>query len=667
MKLRSVAVVGCALAWTGHCLATEPGEKEGPSPQNLGSIEVHGQRTADPVADPQTPLRSEELTTTTIPKEEIELSRPRTAAEALLFSPSFELRRKGRKNALQLSIRGSGNTTVLFDGIRLGTKEDARFVDYLPAALLQGVRVIRDSTGLLYGPPELTGAGGVMGYGGVVDFQLLDPPKEGHHGELRAEIGRFNENLQHLHLTGALTDTLGYVISADRDASDGPNDENMAHEFEHFLGRLVWNYWGDSTLTLNVLREDGTRELQASEPGTQFTGWTEEYDPWRATITTLALNHCWTDDISTQVEAFYRDLDATYTKATSTTYEENDVHERKKGVTLRQTIRLPEANILRIGGGYAQWDNPTGKLYYMGMERREEEYSLFAQDELTVLPDRLTVDAGFRWDRTYLKNGVLGNGPGFVAGRPVGITDTWEDPAVSWSAGANLRLTERQNCTARFAVSQQAIGSDVIAKVAGEELDDAEETRAELGYHFCVNPQFDFTLTGFWSNIQNGLVYAGPWSVDPHYATWRNADFERFGVEFLTEGKITEQLSYYANVLWMTGTVGSGSADEEHDNSMPRWEAGSGLRYTAGAWRGSLSAKYTSGYQDDFSTKPLRQWNLGNYWLMDANAAYVFTLGNGLEYEVYGGVRNGFNEHYETFPGYPDPGMVLYVGGAVRW
>jgi outer membrane cobalamin receptor len=665
MKLKPETVlVSLLLAYGGDLCADDNGPV---SPEKMDTIEVHAKKSEDPVVVPLAPVRSQELTTVTVPREEIELSRPRTATEALDFVPSFLRKRKGRKNALSLTIRGAGNANVLFDGIHLGTKEDARFADYLPASLLQDIRVIRDSTGLLYGPPQLTGPGGVMGYGGVIDFRLLDPPKEGHHGELRAEIGRFNENLEHLHLAGALTDTLGYVVSADRNASDGPDDENMAHEFEHFFGRLVWRYEGESTLTLNVLREDGTRELQKAEAGSVFTGWIEEYDPWRTTITTLALNHLWSDDLSTHIEAFYRDMDATYEKATAKTYEENNLHERKKGVVLRQTVRFPAANVLRVGGSYAEWDNPTGKLYYMGMERREEEHALFLQDELSLIPDRLTVDAGVRWDRTYLRNGVLANGPGFVAGKPVAVTDVWEEPSLSWSVGANLRLTERQSCTARFGIAEQSAGSDTISN-SGESLDGPEETRAELGYHICVSPRLDLTVTGFWTTIQNGLVYDGPVTIDDEtYASWANADLERLGVEVVAEGKITESLGYFANLLWMNATVTSGDADEDHDDKVPRWLAGAGLRYVDGAWRGSASVKYTTEYQDDFSTKPQREWDLGDYWLMDVNAAYVFTTASGLEYEIYGGVRNALNEHYETYPAFSDPGISLYVGGAVRW
>ncbi|MDX9978895.1 MAG: TonB-dependent receptor plug domain-containing protein [Lentisphaeria bacterium] len=665
MKLR--VLLGCALVWTLPMLAADA---DGETAEDLGTVEVRAKPLADPVVEPMTPARSQELTTFVIGKEEIELSRPRAATDILTYSPSFELRRQGRKNPLSLSLRGSGNTTVLFDGIRLGSKSDTRFIDFLPAALVDEVRIIRDSTGLLYGPPELTSPGGMMGYGGVVDFRFLDPPKEGHHGEMRAEYGRFNQNLQHLHLAGAFTDTLGYVVSADRNATSGRDGENMAHEFTHFFGRLVWRYWDQSRLTLSVLRENGWRENQTAGSGTRYTGWIDGFDPWRATIATLEINHFWTDDISTQVQLFFRDLDATYEKDEPVAqFERHSIRERKKGVTVRQTIRFPESNVLRFGGSLAHLDNPTGKLYFTNMELREREYSLFAQDEWEVLPNRLTLDGGVRWDRTYLKNGVLGNGPGFVlpaSGAPAAIEDTWEKPNLSWSVGASLRLTERQSATARFAVAQQSAGSRFLVRSGKPAIEDTEEQRAELGYRFRMDPRFDFTVTGFWSSVGNGLLYDGRDKAGNSY--WANADFERLGVELVAEGKLTETLGYFANFLWTHARVEPANGDESRDDAIPRWQAGAGLRYAEGAWRGSCALKYTNEYQSFFGTVPYGTlYDLGDYWLMDANVAYLIPTVSGIEYEIYGGVRNGFNERYETVPGFPDPGAILYAGVAVRW
>lgn len=640
--------------------------------QDLGTLEVRSRPIADPVEEPSAPVRSQELTTFVLDKEEITLSRPRTATDVINHSPSFELRRQGRKNQLSLSIRGSGNTNVLYDGIRLGSKQDTRFVDFLPASLIEQACIIRDSTGLIYGPPELTGSGGVMGYGGVVDFQLVDPPAEGHHGELRAEIGRFNQNLQHLHLTGAFTENLGYTFSADRNAMDGPSGENMAHDFTHFLGRIVWNYLGDSRITLSVLREDGTRELQSAGEGTRYFGWVDEYDPWRATIATIEINHFWTDDISTQVQLFYRNLDATYEKR-EPIQEIHEERERKKGITLRQTFRFPENNVLRIGGSFGQLDNPTGKLYFYNppMELREREYSLFAQDEWEAIPDRLTIDAGFRWDRTYLKNGVLANGPGFVLpaqGAAVAIEDTWQDPSISWSVGANLRLTERQSCTARIAISQQSAASYLLVRPGNPGIEDTEEKRFELGYQFQVNPRLNLTLTGFHTTIRNGLLYDGFRPIaGVRYAQWANADFERWGLELLAEGKLTESIDFFANFLWIKGTVGPAGNDESGDKALPRYQGGAGLRLAKGDWRASCSLKYTNDYESEFGTAPRALYGLGDYWLLDANVAYLIPTEGSVEYEIYGGVRNGFNEHYETIAGFEDPGMILYAGAAVRW
>ncbi len=184
-----------------------------------------------------------------------------------------------------------------------------------------------------------------------------------------------------------------------------------------------------------------------------------------------------------------------------------------------------------------------------------------------------------------------------------------------------------------------------------------------------MNPQFDFTVTGFWSRIRDGLVYDGFRMIGgTPYATWTNADFDRLGVELVAEGKLTETLGYFANFLWTHASVEPMNGDESRDDGIPRWQAGAGLRYAEGAWRGSCALKYTNEYQSDFGTMPYGTLHdLGDYWLLDANVAYLIPTVSGIEYEVYGGVRNGFNERYETVPGFTDPGAILYAGVAVRW
>jgi hypothetical protein len=95
-----------------------------------------------------------------------------------------------------------------------------------------------------------------------------------------------------------------------------------------------------------------------------------------------------------------------------------------------------------------------------------------------------------RWDRTYLKNGVLANGPKFVAGKPVATTDVWEEPAVSWSVGANLRLTERQNCTARLAVSEQSAELQIRFEYSRRVCHDSHQVGCHAKFGLNTTQQF---------------------------------------------------------------------------------------------------------------------------------------------------------------------------------
>ena len=202
----------------------------------------------------------------------------------------------------------------------------------------------------------------------------------------------------------------------------------------------------------------------------------------------------------------------------------------------------------------------------------------------------------------------------------------------------------------------------------GTSVEDPEERRVELGYRIEASRHAIFTVTGFWTNMDNGLIYAGPINVGGTlHPSWKNADFKRLGVEVQAEGEIREGLSYFANATWIHATTDSSTTDETHDDKVPRLYFASGLRWERGPWRGAVSLKYTDGYQDTFATRPLQAVDCGDYWLMDMNLAYVLATGATFEHEIYAGARNALNEHFNTYPAYDDPGRSLYIGYALHW
>lgn len=669
-----------AVCLTSTCLLAEPkGNIKSPSVY-LGEIVIQDTPIADPVRVPLAAAPSQELTLEIITHQDIEIQRAKTISDALRFTPSFEMRRKGRKNALALNLRGDGNVIVLFDAMPAGVREDYRYMHFLPASLVEGIRVIRDSTSLIYGPPQLSGPNGVTGYGGLIDIRLREPTNE-HTGEVRVEGGRYWANTESLHLSGPLTDKVGYVAFVSHDYNDGPGGENMGQEFNDGLVRLVYNYSGDSTLSLTGLHEQGSRELQIADSLSYYSSRLEEYDPWKSTLWTLRLNHVWNDAASTTLEGFYRDLEATLHQCQFGD-KEVDIRESNYGVHVRQAIRLPETNVLRIGAYFGRWNTPTGKFYYGTWKvnpkgklfldqnpREEEDYSFYAQDEWSVLPDLLTVDAGIRWDRKYIAKGYTADGPGYGIQTNGGVPfeDVWRDPAVSYSLGVRLDLSGRQTVTGRFALSQEATGSDLISS-SGAPLDDAEETRYEMGYRMRFNEKLALTLTGFHKQIANGVVYDGRHNVGgTWYPQWRSADFTRIGLEAKAEGDLGHGLAYFANATALRGTVErEGTSGDDPDDRLPRYLCALGLRYEDGPWRTAISAKYTSAYEDDFGTQPRVLHGLGDYWLVNVNVGYTFGDGD-LRHEIYGGVRNLANEHYETFPGWRDPGISPYIGYSLKW
>ncbi|OGV74244.1 MAG: hypothetical protein A3K19_14170 [Lentisphaerae bacterium RIFOXYB12_FULL_65_16] len=680
-RLAGTVVVGLLLVGVRATADDEPGAATSPT-GSPATAEAEAQRLADfvviespgrdPVQEPWLPSPSQRLSLSMITRDELETLRPSTVMEALEFEPGVQVKRQGRKNSVLLSLRGEGTVLALMDGMYVGTWRDYRFLQSLPPSMVQEVVIIRDSTSLNYGPPQFAAqsGNGTVGFGGVLDVRLREPGDKTE-GEFRAEIGSFRENVEHLHLSGPLGSKgqLGYVLSVNRSYFDGPGGQNMGYEFNDVLARTVWRYEGNSTLTLTIHREEGWREMQLAEPYSSAYGWVEEYDPWESTTTMLSINHVWDPDISTMINAYYRDMETTYHY--HQIGKEFDVNESKRGADVRQTIRLWDINTLRFGGQVGTWVNPSGKLDYGGwFQRPNKTYFLksipqdqtdwggYVQDELVVLPDKLTLDGGVRWDRTYVSEGFSERD-----GATASQGSYWQDPAISYSLGAKYELTQRQTLTARYAYSKEAV-SGAYATKTGAQLDDCTENRYELGYECRVHKALVLTLTGFWKEIENGLVYDGQAQVGTDWVTaWKAADFQRYGYEAQLRGELTEGLTYFGSCTYVK-SINQDTRDP--DDRIPRYLLAGGLRYQTGPWKAAAAVQHTTRYQDDFLTTPQQYVDVGDFTLVDINLGRTFRAA-GLEHEFYGGVRNLLDERYETVPGYKDPGLTLYTGYAVRF
>ncbi len=616
------------------------------------------------------------MTTSTVNRQEIEDLDARTAVDALDFTPSVLVRRKGRKNGFSLSIRGEGNTTVLLDGMNLQDNEDYRYIHFLPAALLQEVRVIRDSTSLMYGPPKLNSPNGTTGYGGVIDFRLREPPAEKTTGGVRAELARFEENLEHFDLAGPLGARAGYILSLDNQYYSGPGGENMSHDFRNLFGRLRFRYDAESAITFTTIVERGWRELQQAEDYSFFHNYIQEFNPWKTNIYMVQINHVWTENISTRIEAFYR-----YHEATLYDHQygglQFDSRESKRGINVRQTIRTAERNTLRFGGQVGYWNCPTGKMYYGAWRynkktkkyvlktfpRREINYSLYLQDEFMLIPDKLFLDGGTRWDRKYVYSGYTANGPGLGNPANAGVPyyDRWQDPAVSWSAGVRYQLNPDQVLTARYALSTEAASSEYV-DAAGRQMPNTQEKRLELGYQVRFSPKLTLGLNAFWKRIDNALSYAGITAGGDPY--WNAREFDRTGIEFLAKGKLNQTLDWFLNTTLINSVD---KTAERHDKKIPRLNLSTGLRWHDGPWRAAVSVKEVSGYKDDFAVLPAGHYvHVGDYTLVDLRLGYRIARGR-FTHEIYCGVRNLTNQHYRTFPGWKDPGRSAYIGYELRF
>ena len=613
----------------------------------------------DPVYYPLSVPTSEESTTSVVTADEITAAHKTTAVETIENVPDVILERQGRKYPTRIKIRGDRNVNVLINGAPPG--QDYRILGALPSTLIEEVDVIRDSSYLAYGSPNTSSSGGTPGYGGVVNIKLKRPEKESG-TEVKLEYGNFNTQDESITNAGKLMDT-SYLINIEHTASNGPNNWNTNRSSTGFTTLLNREY-GDYGSRVNMLFhfDEGYFGFQKQMYfGTRrYDIW--EYDPSMDAMVNLDILHAWNERTSTNITAYHDYQQATLVQNQNTnqsTYAPakggNSIQNRDltSGITIRQTFSIPTLNTLRFGFQFNNWDCPTGKLFYEGTPRKEQDYGAYAHDELRLLEDKLILDGGIRWDRKYVSKGINYIESGGTSGT---YADKWLDPNINSAIGATIWPFEKHGFSARYSISSQAdtIYADANSNLLGSQT----ENRYDISYIGKWAKKINFTLTGFQRDISNM----------PQAVTGQNyyqaVDVKRYGMEAEIKGVLFEGFSYFVN---FSQIYSRDETNETRDSTIPPYVANIGMNYQHNGWEFNTTVKRVSGYEDNSLVQPSYGYvNIGNYWQGDINASYTFKRNN-IIHSIYTGIRNVGNVKYQTVPGYQDYGLTFYGGYKVKF
>jgi iron complex outermembrane receptor protein len=224
---------------------------------------------------------------------------------------------------------------------------------------------------------------------------------------------------------------------------------------------------------------------------------------------------------------------------------------------VQHRFQLGARNDIIWGLGYhftADTFPPNFFLTWAPPERQDHLYSAFVQDEISLLPRRLSLTIGSKFEHNDYT--------GFEIQPSVRLLWTPSEKQTVWAAVSRaVRTPSRYETSARVNYSVSAITNPPflgLDRLSGNADADAEELIAyELGWRIEPVKQLSFDVAGFYNQYDNLLKFVpgsnyiqGPVMVFPQ--TIQNAgSAETFGAEVSALWKVTDRWRLQAGCSWL--------------------------------------------------------------------------------------------------------------------
>ncbi len=457
---------------------------------------IKDKRETEILTNPSIEPLSLELATTTITRDEIMHSDSRTIVEAMAFSPGAFVETRGRKVKQLFSVRGQKYPYPEYAINGIWQREFQETPYFFSTANVERIEIIRSSAALLHG---LSGMSGIVN---IVTRKFNEPETNG-----GLEYGSFNT--LHAFLThGGQKGTFNYSFGAGYDKTDGPRGFYARERMLNLYGTLEWNPSPKVSVTANVFHLNGMRQfMQARYPAmANLISGKESYDPFVTSSVSIRALIRQSETASLEVQTFYTERRPVYVnEVTGKTNPENDF---ETGANVIQSVSLGHSNILRFGALYNHWDAPEGKRYYAGRKTEVQTISGVIADEQEF--GKLNLNAGIRWVKTYIDEygafGIDGSGNMFKDVEP--LKDIWQPGTVQATGGMAWQFEGSRLLSLNFvsgAVKPREGALDENMKSPVNEW----RTMIDLGIKNTWKNLASITLTGFWVNQNNAVIYSG--------------------------------------------------------------------------------------------------------------------------------------------------------------
>ena len=588
----------------------------------LSPVTVMGKRNRDVIAVPSLESSALEISTSSISQREIKKQGSKTLIEAMKYVPGALIETRGRKVKQFFSIRGQRYPYPDYAVNGAWQREFLETPYFFSANDIERIEIIRSSAALL------TGLSGLAGVINIVtkQYERSEAFREIEYGS----FGSFRTHISH----GSKIGKISYATGIGFRHSDGPQNKHAAEGMANFYGSVNWNPNQKLSVRMNLFHLDGKREMALAEPpaASRFQKELWTFNPFRSTLTNLKIHYQPTQKATTEVLMYYTHRDPTLIDEDENSHEITRSSERdyEWGTNIIQSLSISENNVLRFGGLYNHWIAPNGKRFYIGKRCDLETYSTVIVDEFRF--DRWNVDAGLRWQKTYIEEYGAFNMEG--SGKPfknvIPIKDEWEPSIYQGSLGAVYYFP------GSFSFHFNGSAGEIVPRrgsldVNLEEPENERRLKIDVGLRKMWYGIGQVSVTGFFVDQNNAIVLSGKTQdlEDRVMELYVNRNQDQFGVEF--ETKFTNLFNFadaFFNITAMSSRVEI-EGQMNQNKELPKIIGNSGIYARYSSFDVNILGKYVSSFESirfvaSTAENPATPQPLGNFVSLDITAGWSF-------------------------------------------
>lgn len=632
------------------------------APSDLNNKFDVAQKINKTKSDPFAPTVSGEATMSIVTQKEIEAANPSTVFDIINLTPSAFSSFAGRKVENYLKIRGGENLGYIIDGVYMNAATAGRVLDNLSPEAVFDVRIVRDSSSLNIGPITSFTSPQNAPVAGFVVITTITPEKT--IGAFKLDYSSFN-TINGQGLYGGKTGDIYYMANVDVKSSDGRENYHMAQNTTSFFGKTGYAANGLKT-DFSIYIDESRREIQRGRADSTLYDAKWKYDPARTFAVALNINKEWNDIYSTNFQAFYdlfrsKLITEFFSKPTAKPVIYNN-KENTYGFDLKQYFKSVPNNILKLGTQAIYWHSPTGQLYYEGVNRKEQLYGIYLQDEHYAMYNKLALDLGMRLDKKHITKGQEKyDGPSpFPPNTKFPLIDNkWAKDTKSLSLGGAYKLNHINTLSARATYTY--IGADEsVRTLKNNTLKDEKQAKYEIGISSAISKMLNVGASLFYYDYKNSneTIYDPSGNTVAYY----QYDSKRDGFELTAKG---DEGAFFYNATYAYLNM-------EYDSSYrpltkaPKHNASLLVGWQKGGFSASTILKHLSEYESRTFTIGDVYFPVGNYTTLDVNIGYDFKT-NGLEHKIGVYCKNLTNEKYLSHYRFDSVGMTMGANYRVKF